>query len=147
INGSRSNMGKLQGRVALVTGGTEGIGLAVAKLFVEEGAYLFITGRRQKELDEAVKTIGDNVAGIQGDSPIWLTWIVCTRLSAGQKGESMLWSPMRASASSPPSARQPRSISTSSSTSTSREPFSPCKKPCPSWLRAVPSFCSVRSRA
>jgi len=60
-------MGKLQGRVALVTGGTEGIGLAVAKLFVEEGAYLFITGRRQKELDEAVKTIGDNVAGIQGD--------------------------------------------------------------------------------
>src|ERR1700704_3512870 len=67
MNGSRSSMGKLQGRVALVTGGTEGIGLAVAKLFVEEGAYLFITGRRQKELDQAVKTIGDNVAGIQGD--------------------------------------------------------------------------------
>ena len=60
-------MGKLQGKVALVTGGTEGIGLAIAKLFVEEGAYLFITGRRQRELDEAVKTIGDNVAGIQGD--------------------------------------------------------------------------------
>ena len=60
-------MGKLQGRVALVTGGTEGIGLAIAKLFVEEGAYLFITGRRQRELDEAVKKIGDNVAGIQGD--------------------------------------------------------------------------------
>ena len=60
-------MGKLQGSVALVTGGTEGIGLAIARLFVEEGAYLFITGRRQKELDEAVKTIGDNVAGIQGD--------------------------------------------------------------------------------
>ena len=60
-------MGKLQGRVALVTGGTEGIGLAIAKLFAEEGAYLFITGRRQRELDQAVKTIGDNVAGIQGD--------------------------------------------------------------------------------
>ena len=60
-------MGKLQGRVALVTGGTEGIGLAIAKLFVEERAYLFITGRRQRELDEAVKTLGDNVAGIQGD--------------------------------------------------------------------------------
>ena len=60
-------MGKLQGSVALVTGGTEGIGLAIAKLFVEEGAYLFITGRRQRELDEAVKTLGDNVAGIQGD--------------------------------------------------------------------------------
>src|SRR2546430_5028583 len=67
MNGWRSNMGKLQGRVALVTGGTEGIGLAIAKLFVEEGAYLFITGRRQRELDEAVKTLGDNVAGIQGD--------------------------------------------------------------------------------
>jgi NAD(P)-dependent dehydrogenase (short-subunit alcohol dehydrogenase family) len=60
-------MGKLQGKVALVTGGTEGIGLAIAKLFVEEGAYLFITGRRQRELDEAVKKIGDNIAGIQGD--------------------------------------------------------------------------------
>jgi len=60
-------MGKLPGKVALVTGGTEGIGLAIAKLFAEEGAYLFITGRRQRELDEAVKTIGDNVAGIQGD--------------------------------------------------------------------------------
>src|SRR5207253_10083870 len=60
-------MGKLQGRVTLVTGGTEGIGLAIAKLFVEEGAYLFITGRRQRELDEAVTTLGDNVAGIQGD--------------------------------------------------------------------------------
>jgi NAD(P)-dependent dehydrogenase (short-subunit alcohol dehydrogenase family) len=60
-------MGKLHGRVALVTGGTEGIGLAIAKLFVKEGAYLFMTGRRQRELDEAVKTIGDNVAGIQGD--------------------------------------------------------------------------------
>src|SRR3954465_10064312 len=60
-------MGKLQGRVALVTGGTEGIGLAIAKLFVKEGAYVFITGRRQKELDEAVKAIGDNVTGVQGD--------------------------------------------------------------------------------
>src|SRR5437660_12203696 len=56
-----------QGRTAVVTGGTEGIGLAAAKLFVDEGAYVFITGRRQKELDEAVKTIGSNVSGVQGD--------------------------------------------------------------------------------
>jgi NAD(P)-dependent dehydrogenase (short-subunit alcohol dehydrogenase family) len=60
-------MGKLQGKVAVITGGTEGIGLAAAKLFVEEGAYVFITGRRQKQLDDAVQAIGDNVTGVQGD--------------------------------------------------------------------------------
>ena len=60
-------MGKLQGKVAVITGGSSGIGLAAAKLFVAEGAYVFITGRRQKELDEAVRVIGDNVTGIQGD--------------------------------------------------------------------------------
>src|ERR1700674_5896338 len=58
---------KLEGKIAVITGGTEGIGLATAKLFVEEGAYVFITGRRQKELDEAVKAIGINVSGVQGD--------------------------------------------------------------------------------
>ena len=58
---------RLQGKVAVITGGTTGIGLATAKLFVNEGAYVFITGRRQKELDEAVKAIGSNVTGVQGD--------------------------------------------------------------------------------
>src|ERR1700678_2834431 len=58
---------KLQGKVAVITGGTTGIGLAAAKLFAKEGAYVFITGRREKELDEAVKTIGGNVTGVQGD--------------------------------------------------------------------------------
>jgi NAD(P)-dependent dehydrogenase (short-subunit alcohol dehydrogenase family) len=60
-------VGKLQGKVAVITGGSTGIGLATAQLFVSEGAYVFITGRRQKELDEAVKTIGRNVTGVQGD--------------------------------------------------------------------------------
>src|SRR5579862_4377985 len=60
-------MGKLQGKVAVITGGTTGIGLASAKLFVQEGADVFITGRRQKELDEAVRAIGSKVTGVQGD--------------------------------------------------------------------------------
>ncbi|MCY0858588.1 SDR family NAD(P)-dependent oxidoreductase [Cupriavidus sp. D39] len=53
--------------MAVITGGSSGIGFAAAKLFVAEGAYVFITGRRQEELDEAVRAIGDNVSGIQGD--------------------------------------------------------------------------------
>ena len=58
---------KLEGKTAVITGGTEGIGFATAELFVKEGAYVFIMGRRQKELDEAVRAIGTNVSGVQGD--------------------------------------------------------------------------------
>jgi NAD(P)-dependent dehydrogenase (short-subunit alcohol dehydrogenase family) len=61
------NNGKLNGKVALVTGGNSGIGLATAKRFVGEGAYVFIAGRRQKELDATVKEIGKNVTAVQGD--------------------------------------------------------------------------------
>jgi NAD(P)-dependent dehydrogenase (short-subunit alcohol dehydrogenase family) len=60
-------MGKLEGRIALVTGGNSGIGLATAKRFVSEGAYVFITGRREHELAAAVKEIGRDVIGVQGD--------------------------------------------------------------------------------
>jgi NAD(P)-dependent dehydrogenase (short-subunit alcohol dehydrogenase family) len=60
-------MALLKGKTAVITGGTTGIGLATAKRFVEEGAYVFISGRRQAELDAAVKEIGDNVTGVQGD--------------------------------------------------------------------------------
>jgi NAD(P)-dependent dehydrogenase (short-subunit alcohol dehydrogenase family) len=62
-----STAGKLNGKVAVITGGTEGIGFAAAQLFVKEGAFVFVTGRRQKELDEAVTVIGSNVHGVQGD--------------------------------------------------------------------------------
>jgi NAD(P)-dependent dehydrogenase (short-subunit alcohol dehydrogenase family) len=58
---------KHEGKVALITGGSSGIGLATAMRFVQEGAYVFITGRRQTELEEAVKQIGGEVTGIQGD--------------------------------------------------------------------------------
>jgi NAD(P)-dependent dehydrogenase (short-subunit alcohol dehydrogenase family) len=61
-------MGKLEGRVAVITGGSSGMALATAKLFVEEGAYVFITGRRQEVLDEAVKAIGRNATGVRADS-------------------------------------------------------------------------------
>src|SRR6266567_2872086 len=61
-------MGKLEGKVAVITGGSSGLALASAKRFVEEGAYVFITGRRQEQLDEAVKLIGRNVTGVRGDA-------------------------------------------------------------------------------
>jgi len=61
-------MGKLDGKVAVVTGATSGMALAGAKLFVDEGAYVFISGRRKDAVDDAVRLIGRNVTGVQGDS-------------------------------------------------------------------------------
>ncbi|RZK35662.1 MAG: SDR family NAD(P)-dependent oxidoreductase, partial [Hymenobacter sp.] len=58
---------KLAGKIALITGGTAGIGLATARRFVAEGAYVFITGRRQAELDAAVQELGSQAFGVQGD--------------------------------------------------------------------------------
>ena len=60
-------MKKLEGKIAVITGGSSGIGLATAQRFAIEGAHVFITGRRQSELDEAVKRIGEKATGVQGD--------------------------------------------------------------------------------
>lgn len=61
------NPKRLEGKIAVITGGSSGIGLATAQRFVEEGAFVFITGRRHSELDVAVNQIGENVTGVQGD--------------------------------------------------------------------------------
>src|SRR5471030_54508 len=61
-------MGKLDGKVAVITGGSSGMALASARRFVEEGAYVFITGRKQEQLDEAIKLIGRNVTGVRGNA-------------------------------------------------------------------------------
>ena len=60
-------MGKLDGKIALISGGSSGIGLATAKRFVAEGAYVFITGRREAELNAAVNDIGKNIKALRGD--------------------------------------------------------------------------------
>jgi NAD(P)-dependent dehydrogenase (short-subunit alcohol dehydrogenase family) len=98
-------MGKLDGKVAVITAATSGMALATAKLFVEEGAYVFITGRRQEKLDDAVKAIGRNVTGVQGDAAnladldrLYETvkkekgYIDVLFASAGQGGQEMLGS-------------------------------------------------------
>lgn len=60
-------MSKLAGKVAVITGGSSGIGLATAKRFAQEGAHVYMTGRDQSRLDEAVKQAGSKVTGVQGD--------------------------------------------------------------------------------
>ncbi len=60
-------MGKLDGKIALITGGSSGIGFATARSFAQEGAHVYITGRDQSRLDDAVRRAGSNVVGIQGD--------------------------------------------------------------------------------
>jgi NAD(P)-dependent dehydrogenase (short-subunit alcohol dehydrogenase family) len=60
-------MNRLQGKVAVITGGSSGMGFATAEQFISEGAYVYVTGRREKELNAAVAKIGKNIAAVQGD--------------------------------------------------------------------------------
>jgi NAD(P)-dependent dehydrogenase (short-subunit alcohol dehydrogenase family) len=82
----RIPMGKLQGKVVVITGATSGMALATAKRFVTEGAYVFITGRRQKELDSAVAAIGRSVTGVQGDASVLADMDRLYRTVKDQKG-------------------------------------------------------------
>jgi NAD(P)-dependent dehydrogenase (short-subunit alcohol dehydrogenase family) len=118
---------KLQDKVAVITGGTTGIGLATAKLFVKEGAYVFITGRRQKELDEAVRAIGSNVTGVQGDIAK-LTDLDRLYEVVATKGRIDVVFANAGVAEFAPLARSLKSILTSCSTSTSRERCSRCRR-------------------
>src|ERR1700758_1866340 len=103
-------MNKLEGKTALITGGTSGIGLATAKAFVNEGAYVFITGRREAELATTVKEIGRNITGIQGDvSNLGDLGRLFAQIKK-EKGDSILCSPMPGSRSLPHSARSRRSF-------------------------------------
>ena len=109
-------MNKLEGKIALITGGNSGIGLATAKQFVNEGAYVFITGRREQELAAAIKEIARNVTGVQGDVSNLAILIASSPKSSGRRASSMLCSPMRVGRSLPRWARSLRSTMTRFST-------------------------------
>ena len=105
-------MGKLDGKVAVITGGTTGMALAGAKSFVDEGAYVFITGRRQDALEAAVKQIGRNVTGVQGDAADLDDLDRLYDTVKREKGSlDVLWA-SACGASPPCSARSPRPSST-----------------------------------
>jgi NAD(P)-dependent dehydrogenase (short-subunit alcohol dehydrogenase family) len=69
VGQKEQQLNRLLGKVAVITGGSSGMGFATAEQFVSEGAYVYITGRRQKELDAAVAKIGKNIAAVQGVFP------------------------------------------------------------------------------
>jgi NADP-dependent 3-hydroxy acid dehydrogenase YdfG len=122
-------MGKLEGKVAVITA-TSGMALATAKLFVEEGAHVFIAGRRKDKLDEAVKLIGKNVTGVQGDAANLgdLDRLYETVKREKGKIDILLLAPVKAS--SRHWNKSPKNISTRPSTSTYVARSSPCRRRC-----------------
>jgi NAD(P)-dependent dehydrogenase (short-subunit alcohol dehydrogenase family) len=111
-------MPKLQGKVALVTGGSSGIGLATAKRLVEEGAFVYITGRRQTELDKAVSLIGRGVAAVRADVSNLADLDRLYGKVASERGRSISSSPGRASSILSCSPRRRRKALTRSLRST-----------------------------
>ena len=122
---------KLENRAAVITGATSGMALATAKLFVEEGAYVFVTGRSQERLDNAVKKIGKNVTGVQGDAGSLADLDRLFETVKKEKGlsTSSLLAPVLAS-SATRSAPLLRKASTIRSMSTFPGPCLPCKRLC-----------------
>ena len=98
-------MNKLDGKIALITGGNSGIGLATAKKFVNEGAYVFITGRREPELADSVKQIGKNLTAYKEMSRNLTTLIASSHKLSGRRASSTLSSPMPVLRRSRPLAR------------------------------------------
>ncbi len=121
---------KLSGKIALVTGGSSGIGLATAKRFVSEGAYVFITGRRQPELDAAVKLIERDVTGICSDVSNLADLDRVYATIKNRKVASTFCLPTPEAVASRPLVRSPRSISTKPSIPMSVVCSSPCKRRC-----------------
>jgi NAD(P)-dependent dehydrogenase (short-subunit alcohol dehydrogenase family) len=122
-------MKKLEGKVAVITGGSSGIGLATAQRFAsEEGAYVFITGRRQSELDAAVKQIGKNVTGVQGDVSNLADLDKLYAAVKEQKGRIDILFANAGVGEFAPLGKFPKRTSTKRSASTSKGFCSLCKK-------------------
>ena len=133
-------MSKLEGKVAVITGGNSGIGLATAQRFVAEGAYVFITGRRHAELDAAVKQIGKSITAVQGDVSNLADLDRLYATVKQQKGHIDILFANAGTENSPRSPQSPKSTSTTLSTRTSRAFYSLCKRRFRSLRTEAPSF-------
>jgi len=140
-------MGKLEGKTAVITAATSGMALATAKLFVEEGAYVFITGRRKEKLDEAVKLIGKNVTGVQGDAANLADLDRLYETVKRERGKIDILFASAGQGELPRSNRSPKSTSIRRSTSTCAARSSRCRKRCRSSTTAAPSSSTAPSPA